>query len=60
MEKGDRVIIVGYHPWATSAGELLILEVMPVIRTKMWRVVLDEGMECYDKSENLRVTGKAR
>ena len=59
LEKGDRVVIVGDHPWATCAGELLTWEVLPLVRTKMWRVVLDEGMECYAKPENIRVTGKA-
>ena len=55
MEKGDRVVIVGNHPWATHAGELLTWEVLHPIRTRMWRVVLDEGMECYAKPENIRV-----
>jgi hypothetical protein len=56
MEKGDRVVIVGDHPWATSAGELLTWEILPAIRTRMWRVVLDKGMECYVRPENIRVT----
>jgi hypothetical protein len=60
MNKGDRVVIVGNHPWATNAGELLTWEVLPVIGTRMWRVVLDGGMECYAKPENIRVQEKAR
>src|ERR1700679_1792805 len=46
LSPGDRVCIVGWHPWTGHCGSLGLLEILPSASEKMWHVKLDDG-ECY-------------
>lgn len=50
---GDRVIIVGPHPWAGERGVLIAFEKYG-LGWKGWRVELGGGAECYAGPINLR------
>jgi len=49
---GDRVVIVGPHPWKGHSGTLERWMDTPV--GKMWRVNLDNGMSAGVRNELLR------
>lgn len=55
MKPGDRVVIVGKHPWHTHAGTLVAWEIFGLGWTG-WRVALDgqHNGECYASPEDLR------
>lgn len=56
MNNGDRVLIVGQHPWSDEVGTLIVFEEYGPgngLRWKGWRVALDIGTECYVNPANL-------
>lgn len=54
MNAGDRVFIVGAHPWTGYSGELVSLDDISVLKGSRWRVRLDNGVECYAATKNVR------
>jgi len=46
LAEGDRVKVVGAHPWQGERGTLVSFEEYG-LGWKGWRVALDEGVECY-------------
>ena len=52
---GDRVHIIGKHPWKGEVGELLRYESYGPRSLAMegWRVSLNSGTECYAAPANL-------
>ena len=54
MKAGDRVMVVGNHPWAGHAGTLVAWENHPM-GGQCWRVKLDGNCgECYANEDQLR------
>jgi hypothetical protein len=60
MTVGDRVMVIGDHPWATHAGTLIAYERYG-LGWRGWRVKLDGNCgECYaSESEMLRPVQKS-
>jgi len=53
LRPGDRVMIIGDHPWVTHAGELVAFEAYG-LRWTGWRVKLDGNCgECYARPDEL-------
>jgi hypothetical protein len=53
MKAGDRVVVVGKHPWATHAGTLVAWEKYG-LGWLGWRVALDGNCgECYAATHEL-------
>jgi hypothetical protein len=58
MNVGDRVLIVGKHPWCGVTGTLLAFETYGPggdLIWKGWRVRLDTGFDCYADPANLQL-----
>jgi hypothetical protein len=58
MKAGTRVLVIGKHPYATHAGQLVAFEAYgpAVFNWKGWRVRLDGNWgECYCSPENVQV-----
>jgi len=47
LKEGDRVILRGDHPWATSAGTVVGWEFIDLYRAEFPKIRLDEGPECF-------------
>lgn len=47
--EGDRVYLLGNHPWKDHVGTLIAEERYgpPFMRKTGWRVKLDNGQSCY-------------
>ena len=56
LDEGERVVIVGEHPWKGEVGSLVAYEPYgPSMMGWMgWRVALDNGTECYADRSKLR------
>jgi len=54
MKAGDRVCIVGAHPWTGEAGEIIAFEEYG-LGWRRWRVRLDVGGECYAPPHQIRL-----
>lgn len=53
MKSGDRVMVIGAHPWAGNAGTLVTYEKYG-LGWHGWRVTLDANCgECYAKEDEL-------
>lgn len=68
MKSGDRVIIIGDHPWAGNAGTLIAFEKYG-LGWNGWRVALDANCgECYagehellaPRVDSMRITYRKR
>jgi len=47
LKGGDRVVLCGDHPWATSAGTVIGWEFVDLFSVELPKVRLDEGPECF-------------
>lgn len=47
LEIGDRVFIVGNHPWTGHSGTLIAVEILHAIGEPGCRIRLDNGIECF-------------
>ena len=54
IKPGARILIVGDHPWTGHSGE--IVDIMKTMMGSMWKVRLDNGMECGAKDRNIKET----
>lgn len=60
LNSGDRVFVVGNHPWAGRAGELIGYEKYG-LGWMGWRVALDGNCgECYANGSQLKKAGGTR
>lgn len=55
FKPGDRVLVIGSHPWTGEVGELLRYERYGPASLAMegWRVSLNRGIECYAREAHL-------
>jgi hypothetical protein len=61
LKEGDRVYLLGDHPWADHVGTLIAEEQYgPMFNRKTgWRIELDSGQRCYAQpSQFSRVAAK--
>ena len=56
MQIGDRVQIIGKHPWTGTEGTLGVYGSygLSILKLKGWLVKLDNGQNCYAKPINLQ------
>lgn len=47
LEIGDRVLIVGDHPWTGHSGTLIAAETLAALGRVGLRVRLDNHLECF-------------
>ena len=53
IREGTRVLVVGDHPWKGFSGEV-IGTIKPIMGGYMWKVRLDNGMECGARDANVK------
>ncbi len=55
MKQGDRVIIVGNHPWKTHAGTYVGDELIHALSVMRHKIRLDNNFSCFADDKNLKV-----
>jgi len=55
MKQGDRVIIIGNHPWKSNAGTYIGKEVIQITGKTQHLIRLDNGFGCFADDKNLKV-----
>jgi hypothetical protein len=55
MNKGDRVIIIGNHPWKSNAGTYICKEEIQITGKTQNLIKLDNGFSCFADDRNIKV-----
>ncbi|MFA5300587.1 MAG: hypothetical protein WC389_20560 [Lutibacter sp.] len=55
MKQGDRVVIIGNHPWKNNAGTFVGDEVIQINGQSKHKIRLDNGFSCFADDKNLEV-----
>jgi hypothetical protein len=55
MKQGDRVVIIGNHPWKGKSGEFISDEVIQITGIAKHKIRLDNGISCFADDKNIRV-----
>ena len=55
MKQGDRVIIVGNHPWKSQSGTYVGDELVHLLGVQKHKIQLDNGFGCFADDKNIKV-----
>lgn len=55
MKQGDRVLIIGNHPWKSNAGTYIGDEIIQITGIAKHKIRLDNGISCFADDKNIRI-----